>query len=40
MKINNINQKIQQRFSLLEFFLVLGKIAALIVGAFLVYPKV
>lgn len=40
MKINNVNHKIQQGFSLLELLLVLGTIAALIVGAFIVYPKV
>ncbi|WP_233977430.1 type 4 pilus major pilin [Pectobacterium versatile] len=39
MKINNVNHKIQQGFSLLELLLVLGTIAALIVGAFIVYPK-
>ncbi len=40
MKINNVNQKIQQGFSLLELLLVLGTVAALIVGSFIVYPKV
>ncbi|MEG3128455.1 type 4 pilus major pilin [Pantoea cypripedii] len=40
MKINNVNQKIQQGFSLLELLLVLGTIATLIVGAFIVYPKI
>lgn len=40
MKINNVIKKIQQGFSLLELLLVLGTIAALIVGAFIVYPKV
>lgn len=35
-----IRKKMKQGFSLLELMLVLGIIAALVVGAFIVYPKV
>lgn len=35
-----VNPKYQRGFSLLELLLVLGSISALIVGAFIVYPKV
>ena len=40
MKTTLLRNKKQKGFSLLELLLVLGIIAALVVGAFIVYPKV